>query len=99
MLERAKNAWDPRMPSTADVRLLGIHDLANAMLECGYTGQNLENPNAEVYIAMASEDPDVESNLPERGVKFWNAARFKFQIWLMRMKLGLKVASLPSRRP
>jgi hypothetical protein len=80
---------DPRWPTVADVRLFGIHDLANVMLDCGYTGEDLESPMAEDYIVLAAQDPDVESDLPERGFKFWKTARLKFQVWLARQERGL----------
>jgi hypothetical protein len=69
------------------IKSLSIHELAKTMLGCGYTGQNLRNPKAEVYIVMASENPDVESELPETGFGFWDAARFKFEFWVAMKRL------------
>jgi hypothetical protein len=69
------------------IKRLSIHELANAMLSCGYTGQNLKNPDANVYIVLASENPDVESELPDRGFVFWDIARFKFELWVTMRRL------------
>jgi hypothetical protein len=82
---------DPKLTGE-QIRLLSIYELANVMRSCGYTGQNLRNPNAEVYIVMASENPDTDNDLSDRGWKFWETARFKFQCWVAMQRLRLNKA-------
>jgi hypothetical protein len=67
---------------------IGIHELAKTMLDDGFTGQGMRNSQAEDYILMAADNPNVERELPESGFKFWQSAAFYFKLFKARKKFG-----------
>ena len=68
---------------------ISIHDLAKTMLNAGFVGQGMRNPQrAEDYIMMAADNPNVENELPESGVRFFESAYFFFKLFKARKKFG-----------
>jgi hypothetical protein len=64
-----------------------IHELAKQMMDDGYTGEGMNfKIKAFNYILLAADDPNVESELPESGFRFWGAARFQYKLWKARQK-------------
>jgi len=79
-----------QLPSPQDIRTLPVHELANLMLDNGYTGESLRvSEKAADYIYMAANNSDVEDELPDAGHAFWRAARFDFERWVARKKRGV----------
>jgi len=63
------------------------------MLAAGFAGQGMrEQPKAEMYILLAADNPNVESELPEQGLRFWAACDFQYRVWQARQRLGLPMA-------
>jgi len=61
---------------------------AREMLAEGYVGQGMDDPeNAELYINMAAENPNVSNELPEKGHLFWKSASFHYQKWKVARRL------------
>jgi len=59
-----------------------VYELANEMLDSGYTGQGLDNvERAEAFITLAAGDPDCEETMPEAAYGFWRAALFQYTVW------------------
>jgi hypothetical protein len=53
---------------------------------------------AHNYIMMAADNPNVEAELPEPGLKFWKACWMAFSAWKSRKKRGLPIPDAPSDR-
>jgi len=71
---------------------ISIHMLAKEMEEGGFTGQGMKNPEqAHSYIMMAADNPNVEAELPEPGLKFWKACLFHYRVWQARKRRGLPI--------
>jgi len=71
---------------------ISIHELAKQMEAAGFTGQGMRNPEqARNYIMMAADNPNVEAELPESGIKFWKACCFAYGVWKARTKRGLPI--------
>jgi len=78
---------------------INIHELAKEMEAAGFTGQGMRTPEiAHNYIMMAAENPDIETELPEAGFRFWKACRFAFRVWQVRTKRGLPIQNAPLDR-
>ena len=76
---------------------ISIHELAKEMEAAGFTGQGMKNPEqAYSYIMMAADNPNVEAELPEPGLKFWKACLFQYRVWQARKKRGLPIPDAPS---
>jgi len=67
---------------------ISIHELAKTMLSDGFVGQGLLNPQAEDYILMAADNPNVENELPPSGFKFFQAAYYSYKVFKARKKFG-----------
>lgn len=48
-----------------------------------------DEEKAADYIYMAADNPNVENELPESGVRFWKAAKHEFAVWRARKKFGV----------
>src|SRR5262245_16033125 len=58
-----------------------IHALANQMVKDGWFGGSMLDPGiAEDYILMAAANPNIANELPEAGLRFWRAAKFRYEL-------------------
>jgi hypothetical protein len=77
---------------------ISIHELAKEMEAAGFTGQGMRNPEqARNYIMMAADDPNVEAEVPEAGIKWWRVCHFAYRVWQARTKRGLPIPDAPIR--
>jgi hypothetical protein len=65
------------------------HTLANDMIKVGWFGDSMWEPEtAEEYILMAGANPNIANELPPAGLKFWRAAKFRFEADMARKKFN-----------
>lgn len=87
------------MKMTANGKEIDIHALAKEMENTGFTGQGMRTPEqAHGYIMLAADNPNVEAELPEGGIRFWKACYYAYRVWQARMKRGLPIPSVPADR-
>jgi hypothetical protein len=66
-----------------------IHALANQMVKDGWFGGSMSDPGiAEDYILMAAANSNIANELPEAGLRFWRAAKFRYELDRARKKFG-----------
>src|SRR2546430_15489975 len=66
-----------------------IHALANEMIKNGWFGDSMWEPEtAEEYILMAAANQNITNELNQKGLKFWRAARFRFEADMARKKFN-----------
>ena len=66
-----------------------IHALANQMVKDGWFGESMLDPgNAEDYILMAAANANIANELPEAGLRFWRACKFRYELDRARKMFG-----------
>jgi len=66
-----------------------IHALANQMVKDGWFGGSMSDPGiAEDYILMAAANSNIANELPEAGLRFWRAAKFRYELDRARKMFG-----------
>ena len=66
-----------------------IHALANQMVKDKWFGGSMLDPGiAEDYILMAAANPNIANELPEAGLRFWRAAKFRYELDRARKMFG-----------
>jgi hypothetical protein len=65
------------------------HILANEMIKVGWFGDSMRDPETvEEYILMAGANPNIVNELPQAGLKFWRAAKFRYEADMARKKFN-----------
>jgi hypothetical protein len=76
------------------------HVLANEMIKAGWFGDSMWNPEtAEEYILMAAANPNIVNELPQAGLRFWKAAKFRHDADRAREKFGRPPRKTTKRNP
>jgi hypothetical protein len=76
------------------------HVLANQMIKDGWFGDSMWEPEtAEEYILMAAANPNIANELNPKGLKFWRAAKFRFEADMARKKFNRPPRKTTTRDP
>jgi hypothetical protein len=66
-----------------------IYALANQMVKDEWFGGSMADPKiAEDYILMAAANSNIANELPEAGLRFWRAAKFRYELDRARKMFG-----------
>jgi hypothetical protein len=67
-----------------------IHALANEMIATKWSALSMYDPEKALdFIVMAAANPNIADELPPKGLAFWRAAKFHFDLDRARAKFGL----------
>src|SRR5262245_60397593 len=77
-----------------------LHALANEMMANNWYGESMWEPEqAEEYVLMAAANPNIANELPQAGLKFWRAAKFRYEADMARKKFNRPPRKLAKRDP
>jgi len=77
-----------------------IHALANRMVKDGWYGETMRDPATVMdYILLAASNPNIANELPETGLRFWRAAKFRYEADRARKMFGQPPREVTTRDP